>query len=118
MYMSRQPVYIIIVDTAEHTLSLYMDNEFYKSYPIAVGKKSSPTPKGVTTIANKSVNPGGPYGSRWMGLAFHGGHYGIHGTNNPNSIGKSVSKGCIRLHNEDVNELYDIVPIGTTVEII
>lgn len=118
MYFYRNPVYSIIVDTTEHLLSLYKDNEFYKSYPIAVGKTTSPTPKGTFQIANKLLNPGGPYGVRWMGLSMNGGHYGIHGTNNPNSIGKDMSKGCIRMQNEDVVMLYDIVPIGTIVEII
>lgn len=118
MYISRQPAYSIIVDTSQHTLSLYIDDELYNTYPIAVGKPSTPTPKGSFKIANKSTNPGGPYGARWLGLSAYGGHYGIHGTNNPDSIGKDISNGCIRLQNEDVIELYNLISIGTTVEII
>jgi lipoprotein-anchoring transpeptidase ErfK/SrfK len=116
MYISRQPVYNIIINTKEHTLSLYLDNEFYKIYPVAVGRKTKPSPKGTFKIANKSRNPGGPYGARWMGLSIP--HYGIHGTNDPTSIGKDISGGCIRMQNKDVIELYNLVPIGTVVQII
>ena len=110
------PIYEIIVDTTNKALTLYKDNEYFKTYLIAVGKKSTPTPKGIFEIISKSKNPGGPYGVRWMGLSIP--HYGIHGTNNPSSIGKEISHGCIRLLNENVIELYDLVPIGTKVEII
>ena len=44
--------------------------------------------------------------------------YGIHGTNDESSIGKQLTAGCVRMHNDDVVELYDIVPKGTVVEII
>jgi lipoprotein-anchoring transpeptidase ErfK/SrfK len=116
MIIHHRNAYKIHINTEENILTLYKNNEFYKSYPIAVGKESTPTPKGIFKIKNKSKNPGGPYGARWMGLSIP--HYGIHGTNDPNSIGKDVSKGCIRLHNEDIIELYDLVPIGTEVEIV
>lgn len=111
-------IYSIIVDTNEKTLTLFKDDEYYKTYSIAVGKKSTPTPKGNFKIIAKSVNPGGPYGARWMALSVPGGHYGIHGTNKPDSIGKEISKGCIRLLNEDIIDLYSLVIIGTAVDII
>ncbi|MDW8802633.1 L,D-transpeptidase [Clostridium sp. A1-XYC3] len=82
----------------------------------SVGKPSTPTPKGNFTIINKAVNPGGPFGARWLGLSARG--YGIHGTNNPSSIGKAVSNGCIRLLNANVIELFNLVSIGTPVKII
>jgi LysM repeat protein len=44
--------------------------------------------------------------------------YGIHGTNNPASIDKAVSNGCIRMYNQDVNYVYSLVPIGTEVTIV
>lgn len=115
MNMHVRTTYKIVINTTDNILTLYKDDEFYKSYSVAVGKDSSPTPKGKFKIKTKSKNPGGPYGARWMGLSIP--HYGIHGTNNPSSIGKDVSRGCIRLLNENVIELYDIVPIGTEVEI-
>lgn len=108
--------YSITVDTKARTLSLYQDGKLYKTYPVGVGKMVTATPKGNYTIINKAVNPGGPFGARWMGLSKRG--YGIHGTNNPASIGKYVSHGCIRMYNKDVIELYNLVPIGTSVRII
>lgn len=108
--------YSITVNTTNHTLTLFKGGKVYKTYPVAVGKPSTPTPKGTYKIINKSMNPGGPYGVRWMGLSAP--HIGIHGTNDPSSIGKSVSHGCIRLNNKDVIEVYNLVPIGTTVNIV
>jgi lipoprotein-anchoring transpeptidase ErfK/SrfK len=111
-------VYSITVNTANHTLTLFRDNRVYKTYPIAVGKPATPTPKGTFKIVNKAINPGGPFGVRWLGLNAPNGDYGIHGTNNPSSIGKNVSNGCIRLFNKDVLELSKLVSIGTSVKII
>lgn len=109
----------ILISLSQHTLYLHCNGEIYKQYRIAVGKSSTPTPRGEFSIINKKMNPGGPFGVRWMG--FHPNpwpSYGIHGTNAPSSIGKSVSHGCIRLHNEDVKELYSLVNIGTPVTIV
>jgi len=89
-----------------------------KTYPVAVGKPSTPTPIGNWTIVQKTMNPGGPFGARWMRLSVPWGGYGIHGTNNPKSIGKAVSHGCIRMYNKDVIEIYDLTPIGTPVHTI
>jgi lipoprotein-anchoring transpeptidase ErfK/SrfK len=108
----------IVINIRNHSLTLYHDGKFYKAYPVAVGKASTPTPKGIFRIKNKAVNPGGPFGARWMGLTAPGGSYGIHGTNNPASIGKNISNGCIRMHNKDVIELFQQVMVGTMVNII
>jgi lipoprotein-anchoring transpeptidase ErfK/SrfK len=107
--------YEIYVSTSRKRLALMRDGTVIKRYPIGVGKMLTPTPTGTYTIINKAPNPGGPYGAMWMGLSKP--HYGIHGTNNPASIGKNVSKGCIRMHNNQVLELAGIVPIGTKVYI-
>jgi lipoprotein-anchoring transpeptidase ErfK/SrfK len=64
---------------------------------------------------NKQANPGGPFGAYWLGLSKP--HYGIHGTNNPSSVGRHVSHGCVRMYNRDVVELAGIVPIHTHVTI-
>lgn len=103
----------IDVSTSRHQLKLFDGNRLLKAYPIAVGKILTPTPTGTYMIINKEVNPGGPFGVLWMGLSKP--HYGIHGTNNPSSIGKTVSHGCIRMFNHDVQELSSQVPIGTEV---
>jgi lipoprotein-anchoring transpeptidase ErfK/SrfK len=97
-------------------MSLYKDGKYVKYYPIAIGKPATPTPKGNFKIINKAINPGGPFGARWLGLNKKG--YGIHGTNNPSSIGKSISNGCIRTYNNNIIELANLVPIGTPVTII
>lgn len=111
-----QTSYEIVVNTNKFLLSLFKDGKLIKTYPIAIGKPSTPTPKGTFTVVNKAYNPGGPFGARWLGLSIKG--YGIHGTNDPSSIGKAVSNGCIRTYNDNIIELYNTVPIGTTVRIL
>lgn len=111
-------IYSIKINTKSHSLTLFRNNIIYRNYKVAVGKPSTPTPKGIFKIIDLAVNPGGPFGARWLGLNAPYGDYGIHGTNNPSSIGKSVSNGCIRMFNRDVIELSNIVPIGTVVVII
>jgi lipoprotein-anchoring transpeptidase ErfK/SrfK len=115
MPTSNSPAYSIHINTNDHTLTLLKNGMIYKVYPVATGKASTPTPKGHFRIKNKAMNPGGPFGARWLGLTAPGGSYGIHGTNNPSSIGKNISNGCIRLFNKDVIELSSLVPINTEV---
>ena len=105
----------IDVSTTKHQLKLFDGNKLIKTYPIAVGKMLTPTPYGNFAAINKQRNPGGPFGVMWIGLSKP--HYGIHGTNNPSSIGKNVSHGCIRMHNRDVLDLARRIPIGTRVVI-
>lgn len=105
----------IDISTSKHQLKLFDGRRLIKTYPIAVGRIVSPTPTGSYTIINKQPNPGGPFGVLWMGLSKP--HYGIHGTNNPASIGKDVSQGCIRMFNRDVLDLSSRVSIGTGVVI-
>ena len=62
-----------------------------------------------------------PLGSRWIGFnarGTDGSKYGIHGTNQPSSIGKYISQGCIRMKKNDVEYLFDRIPIGTKVWIV
>ncbi|RHW42048.1 LysM peptidoglycan-binding domain-containing protein [Neobacillus notoginsengisoli] len=105
--------YHIEVSVKKRTLALYKGGKFSKIFPIAVGKMLTGTPTGEYVIVNREPNPGGPFGVMWLSLSRAG--YGIHGTNNPSSIGKAVSHGCIRMHNKDVLELASIVPNGTKV---
>ncbi|QOR66927.1 L,D-transpeptidase family protein [Cytobacillus suaedae] len=107
--------FTIDVSINNRTLTLFKNGVKQKHYPIAVGRILHQTPLGSFIIINKAPNPGGPYGTMWMSLSKE--HYGIHGTNNPSSIGKAVSKGCIRMYNQDVEELARTVPIGTRVNI-
>jgi len=120
----------ILVNIPARTLYWYSDGELVRSFPVGVGKPSTQTPVGSYRVENKAVDPwwlppsGGPavppgpsnpLGTRWIG--FWGG-YGIHGNNNPASIGHLVSLGCVRMYTEDVEWLYEQVQIGTPVEVI
>lgn len=108
----------LVVDTVRRQLYHYLGDNLVTTYPVAVGKPSTPTPTGEYQVVYKMVNPGGVLGTRWMGLNIPNGNYGIHGTNNPDSIGRAVSNGCIRMHNDHVEELFPRVNLGTPVRII
>lgn len=122
----------ITINRTKRILTLYNYKTVVKKYPVAIGKDTTATPQGKFKIVVKARNPmwtgggfaepvqGGspqnPLGYRWIGLSLGKGYkYGIHGNNSPYSIGRDVSRGCIRMINSDVNELYEIVKKGTTV---
>jgi lipoprotein-anchoring transpeptidase ErfK/SrfK len=119
----------IIIDKSQNLLFLKRGGQIIKTYTVATGKGNS-TPNGSFKIVNKLQNPtwfktgavippGSPeniLGSRWLGLDIKG--YGIHGSRDINEIGRQVTMGCIRMRNQDVEELYDILPLGTEVTII
>ena len=120
----------IVINLANCSLALYEEDQKVRLYPIALGKPSTPTPIGYYKIRSKDIDPTwidpkdpefsipsgeeNPLGYRWMEIW---GNYGIHGTNRPDSIGKYVSNGCIRMWEKDVEALFDLVQIGTPVEI-
>ena len=119
----------VIVDKSQNTLTLKGDEEVLKIYPVATGLNNS-TPIGVFKIKDKLENPtwykagavvphGSPQnvlGTRWMGITKAG--YGIHGTTEPEKIGQQVTAGCVRMKNEDVEELYGFLPLGTEVTVV
>ena len=120
---------LIVVSLQDRKLALVEDGQVRKIYKVAVGKPSTPSPMGTFTIERRVANPvyqhdgktvqpgaGNPVGTRWMGLNIRG--YGIHGTNAPESIGKAASHGCIRMAKADLEELYELVAVGDTVELI
>lgn len=112
-YNSKKKI-LILVDVSLNTLSVSQDDRVIKTYTIASGKSTTPSPIGTWTIVNKDTW-GGSFGGRWMGFNVPWGQYGIHGTSHPTSIGWSSSHGCIRMKNSDVAELYKITSIGTKV---
>ena len=114
----QQPGVLITIDLDKRRLYFSSPEHKTKAYPVGIGKASTPTPLGNWIIVSKALNPGGPFGARWMRLSVPWGGYGIHGTNNPKSIGKRVSHGCVRLYNEDVIEIYAQTPVGTPVFIM
>lgn len=118
----------IVVSLADRKLALFEGGRLVKSYDVAVGKASTPSPRGEFVIARRIANPtwygphkvvgpgkANPVGTRWIGLNVKG--YGIHGTNVPSSIGKAASHGCIRMRNADVEELFQLVEPGVAVEL-
>lgn len=114
-----------------HTLTFSEAGVVIATYPIATGADDLPTPGGTYFIRELLAppNPKGPYGPYAYGLSgyspvldnFNGGDavIGIHGTDDPSSIGKDISHGCIRLHNKDITELVEKwqLPLGTPVYI-
>jgi LysM repeat protein len=106
----------IVINIKAKTLTVYRNGVAVSEYPIATGREETPTPTGVFTVINKQLDPGGPYGTRWLGLSEKG--YGIHGTNDPDSIGTDASNGCIRMFNSDAEKLFDITNTGTVVRIL
>ncbi|NLJ73203.1 MAG: L,D-transpeptidase family protein [Syntrophomonadaceae bacterium] len=109
---------VIEIEITTLLLTVFQDGEEVAKYPIAVGKNSTPSPLGEWKIVHKSLNWGGGFGTRWLGLNVPWGIYGIHGTNKPGSIGSYASHGCIRMFNGDVEKLYPTIPIGTRVRIL
>ena len=119
----------IIVSLEDRKLALVENGEIRKIYTVAVGKPSTPSPEGTFTIQRRVANPtyqhdgktvlpgpNNPVGTRWMGLSKLG--YGIHGTNEPRSIGKAASHGCIRMAKGDLEEFYQLVAVGDTVRLV
>ena len=118
----------VIVDKSLNTLTLKTDQEAIKVYTVSTGSPINPTPTGSFSIVTKLIDP--PWrnlapddprnilGSRWMGFAEPYRDYGIHGTTQPESMGKNITKGCVRMLNQDVEELYAILPLGAKVTII
>lgn len=119
----------VVVDKSQNVLSLIQDGEVIKTYVVSTGADGG-TPSGTYKIINKLVNPtwyrtgavippDSPenlLGTRWMGFNLKG--YGIHGTIEPEKLGQQVTLGCVRMKNNEVEELYDILPVGTEVTIV
>ena len=125
---ASKPARRIVVSLPDRQLAVMDGERVVKIFHTAVGAPQSPSPTGVYKIATsipdptwygpgKIVGPGknNPIGTRWLGLSLKG--YGIHGTNNPASIGHNASHGCIRLRNHDVEELFGMVQVGDQVEL-
>ncbi|WP_175384510.1 L,D-transpeptidase family protein [Bacillus sp. FJAT-27225] len=113
---SQNDIYIKI-SLWSNKLIVMEGNKEIKQYPIASGNDKTPTPIGTFKVVEKSKDWGGGFGTRWLGLNVPWGDYGIHGTNKPTLIGKNVSSGCIRMHNNHVEDLYNFIAVGTKVVI-
>lgn len=119
----------IVVDLSEKELTYYRGDEAILTTTIAVGTSRNPTPTGSFFVTDNVTlsNPNSPWGPHALGLSarsdtiteYNGGDgiIGIHGTNRPGSIGKASSLGCIRLPNDAITRMHDLIPLGTPVEI-
>ena len=122
-------MFALTVSKTRNDLVVTLDGQFFKRYRVSTGENSK-TPVGTFKIIDKIAQPawhkpGGkaiPYGdpenllgTHWLALDLPG--YGLHGTWEPDSIGKQTSAGCVRLLNTDIEELYTILPKGTLVTI-
>jgi lipoprotein-anchoring transpeptidase ErfK/SrfK len=134
---SRAPVPSrILLDLQRREISVVLDGRMRGSWPVAIGDPKTPTPQGGFSILTKKVNPiyvsnksgqrqelsgpTSPIGDRY--LAFHRnsrGEFGIHGTPWPHwvKIRAAVSLGCVRMLNDHVRQLFDLVDVGTSLEI-
>jgi len=125
----NKAAFTILVDKSQNILFLKKNGEIMKTYRVSTGENNS-TPEGTFKLEEKLISPlwykvgavvppdneGYELGTRWMGLSVEG--YGIHGTKDPKSIGRQITRGCVRMMNNEVEELYSIVPTGTEVTII
>jgi lipoprotein-anchoring transpeptidase ErfK/SrfK len=117
------------IDKSDNLLDLYLNDRFFKRYRVGTGEYNR-TPVGEFTITDRIPQPTWwrpdgkaiPYGSEenelgthWLSLDVRG--YGIHGTWKPDTIGRQASAGCIRLSNENIEELYNLIPVGTPVTV-
>ncbi|WP_081798035.1 L,D-transpeptidase [Neobacillus dielmonensis] len=123
----------VIVNKSTNELAYIKDNRVQTTVSVGTGKTQEMTPEGLFTITVKAKNPyyrrsnipGGdpknPLGARWIGFDARGTDgriYGIHGTNQPASVGKYISQGCIRSQNEVITSLFPMIPLGTKILII
>ena len=119
----------VTVSKSDNRMTVYLGNELIRTYRVATGIDNS-SPVGTFTIVTKlkdptwyktgAVVPPGDkeniLGTRWLGFSLKG--YGIHGTTLPESIGTQATAGCVRMVNSDVEELYALMPMGSSTTIV
>lgn len=124
----------VVVDLEACWALFLMGGEVAAAWPVGIGRPGEETPPGSYTVRNKLENPPwmkegqepipfgdarNPLGTRWIGWDRDGGKtsFGFHGTWDPESVGRPASDGCVRLLNEDVEELFRILPEGAPIEV-
>jgi L,D-transpeptidase ErfK/SrfK len=132
----------VVLNVAQRMLFVFAGGEPVRAFPVAVGRSDWPTPVGRFEVLVKEIDPvwdvpisiqremaregrpvyttvppgrDNPLGNRWLALSAPG--VGIHGTNQPASIYRFTTHGCIRLHPDDIQALFDLVDVGTVVDI-
>lgn len=135
--ISSQTNKLIIINIPSRSLEFIENNRIKYKFPVGVGQPKWPTPVGsffkvISKVKDpKWQNPykafsshvvnsgnGNPLGKRWIGFYYKdGGEYGMHGTNNPSSVGQYSSHGCVRMHNKDILILFDNIELETPVKV-
>lgn len=122
--------YAVQVSLTGKQLEVFRQGQLVSSYPVGIGRERYPTPGGTFYMMEllRPPDPKGPYGTRTYVLngfsavlkTFNGGagSLGIHGTNEPGTVGADVSHGCIRMNNADIEAVAAILPLGTPVRIL
>ncbi len=127
----------VVINIPSRTLWVFSGERLIQWFPVGVGRPGYMTPIGQFRVLRKVVNPGwehpykgagqvriapggnNPLGTRWIGFYRKaGGEYGMHGTDNPSSVGKFSSHGCVRLKVPDAEKLFELVEVGSPVEVI
>ena len=119
---------LVLVSLPDRKLAVIENGRVLRTFSVAVGTRVSPSPVGEFQVVSRVFDPAyyhagvvippgkdNPIGPRWLGLNQKG--YGIHGTNEPRSIGRAASHGCIRLRNRDIEQLFEMVRVGDVVDI-
>jgi L,D-transpeptidase ErfK/SrfK len=141
--LPEHPVDGIVVNVPQRMLFVFIDDRLVGAYPVAVGRRDWRTPLGAFAVSRKEVDPtwdvpssiqeemseagrgvqtqvppgpNNPLGDRWIGVSDLA--LGIHGTNQPSSIYRFTTHGCIRLHPADARSLFDVVWIGMPIRIV
>jgi hypothetical protein len=126
----------VVINVPSRTLWVYSGRNIVRYFPVGVGRPGFMTPVGRYKITTKVIDPGwehpyvgrgmiriapgagNPLGTRWMGFhEYKTGEYGMHGTDRPSSVGKFSSHGCVRMLVKDAETLFEMVEVGTPVEV-
>ncbi|MBI3099647.1 MAG: L,D-transpeptidase family protein [Planctomycetes bacterium] len=117
------------VELSQCRMTLFLNGHFIRRYVVGIGKPETPTPPGTYTVSEKltdpdwkgipSADPRNILGTRWLSF-FEDPTYGIHGTalSADSTVGTPSSNGCVRMHNADVEEVYDLIPKGTKIAVV
>lgn len=121
----------LVLRLSERRVYVYDGDAEEASFPVAVGKEGWETPTGTFEVMNMIRDPGwtspftgeqippgvdNPLGERWIGFWTDGTNFiGFHGTPTRESVGRAASHGCVRMYNEDILKLFEMVSVGTPV---
>lgn len=130
---TEQAVTHLVLRLGQRRVFVQQGDQVVASYPVAIGKQTTPTPTGEFAVFEMVENPvwqspwtgevrspgaDSALGLRWIGFAhMPNGVIGFHGTPTVSSIGRAASNGCVRMRNEDVLALFNLVQLGTPVRV-